>query len=104
MRVHPAEAHPLPVDWDNPVSGSEDITRMLGELHAGKREVESRLVEAVYPELRRIAARYMRAERPGHTLQATALVNEAWLQLAAGTVRRDWRMARAWLLGELSRA
>jgi RNA polymerase sigma factor (TIGR02999 family) len=58
---------------------------MLGELRAGKREVESRLMEAVYPELRRIAARYMRSERPGHTLQATALVNEAWLQLAGGT-------------------
>jgi RNA polymerase sigma-70 factor, ECF subfamily len=63
---------------------------MLGELRAGRREVESRLIEAVYPELRRIARRYMRAERPTHTLQATALVNEAWLQLA-GSADMDWQ-------------
>jgi RNA polymerase sigma-70 factor (ECF subfamily) len=72
------------------VASSEDITRMLGELRAGRREVESRLMEAVYPELRRIAGRYMRAERPGHTLQATALVNEAWLHLV-GNAGVDWQ-------------
>jgi len=58
-----------------------EITRLLAELKEGNREAESRLLEAVYPELRRIAARYLRAERPGHTLQATALVNEAYLQI-----------------------
>lgn len=62
-----------------------EITRLLAELREGKQEAESRLVEAVYPELRRIAARYLRAERPGHTLQATALVNEAYLQLVGQT-------------------
>lgn len=72
------------------MASSEDITRMLGELRAGRRDVESRLIEAVYPELRRIAGRYMRAERPGHTLQATALVNEAWMQLV-GNARVDWQ-------------
>ena len=68
----------------------ENITRMLGELRAGKREVESRLLEAVYPELRRIAAHHMQGERAGHTLQPTALVNEAFLKLA-GDQARDWR-------------
>jgi RNA polymerase sigma-70 factor, ECF subfamily len=71
------------------VATSEDITRMLGDLRAGRKEVESRLMEAVYPELRRIAGRYMKAERAGHTLQATALVNEAWLQLV-GHAEADW--------------
>jgi RNA polymerase sigma-70 factor (ECF subfamily) len=72
------------------VDSHENITRMLGELRAGRKEVESRLLEAVYPELRRIAARYMRSERAGHTLQATALVNEAYLQLV-GQADRDWQ-------------
>src|SRR6188508_2338598 len=45
------------------------------------------LMPLVYDELRRIAARYMSRERPGQTIQATALVNEAFLQLAAGRAR-----------------
>lgn len=69
---------------------AEDITGLLGELRAGKKEAESRLVAAVYPELRRIAGRYLRGERPGHTLQATALVNEAYLQLV-GQMDKDWQ-------------
>ena len=68
----------------------ETITRMLGELRAGRKEVESRLLEAVYPELRRIAAHYMQGERAGHTLQPTALVNEAYLELV-GQGDIDWR-------------
>ena len=67
-----------------------EITRLLAELRAGRREAESRLVEAVYPELRRIAGRYMKGERPGHSMQATALVNEAYLQLA-GQMEKDWQ-------------
>jgi RNA polymerase sigma-70 factor, ECF subfamily len=63
---------------------------MLGELRAGRKDVESRLIEAVYPEMRRIAGRYMKAERPGHTLQATALVNEAWLEII-GHADADWQ-------------
>jgi RNA polymerase sigma-70 factor, ECF subfamily len=59
------------------------VTHLLAELRTGKREAESRLIEVVYPELRRIAMRYMRGERPGHSLQATALVNEAYLRLLA---------------------
>jgi len=72
------------------VDGRENITRMLGELRAGRKEVESRLLEAVYPELRRIAAHYMQGERAGHTLQPTALVNEAYLELV-GQPDIDWR-------------
>src|SRR5262245_12673286 len=60
---------------------SGKITRFLQEIKAGDRAAESRLIEAVYPKLRRIAAHYLRQERVGHTLQATALVNEAHLQL-----------------------
>jgi RNA polymerase sigma factor (TIGR02999 family) len=57
------------------------VTHLLEQLRSGRKEAESRLIEVVYPELRRIAMRYMRGERPGHSLQATALVNEVYLRL-----------------------
>jgi RNA polymerase sigma factor (TIGR02999 family) len=47
----------------------------------GERDACDRLMPLVYDELRRLAARYMRSERPGHTLQPTALVNEVYLRL-----------------------
>jgi RNA polymerase sigma factor (TIGR02999 family) len=61
-------------------SGGE-VTRLLAELRDGNQHARSELIALVYPELRRMAARYMRSERPDHTLQATALVHEAYLQL-----------------------
>jgi RNA polymerase sigma-70 factor, ECF subfamily len=59
----------------------ESITALLFELGRGNRDVETRLAPLVYSELRRAASRHMRRERPNHTLQATALVNEAWVRL-----------------------
>jgi RNA polymerase sigma factor (TIGR02999 family) len=50
-------------------------------MQTGDREAADRLVAEVYPELKRIAARHMRRERAGHTLQTTALVNEAYVKL-----------------------
>jgi RNA polymerase sigma-70 factor, ECF subfamily len=67
-----------------------EITRLLGELKAGNKEVESKLIDAVYPELRRIAGRYLSSERAGHILQPTALVNETWLRMA-GRLDKDWQ-------------
>jgi RNA polymerase sigma factor (TIGR02999 family) len=58
-----------------------DITRLLAELRDGDREAESRLAHLVYKELHRLAKRRMFGERPDHTLQPTALVNEAFLRL-----------------------
>jgi RNA polymerase sigma factor (TIGR02999 family) len=66
------------------------ITALLGQLRKGNREAESRLMPLVYSELRKLARRYMRAERPDHTLQATALVNEAYLRLV-GQTGIDWQ-------------
>jgi RNA polymerase sigma factor (TIGR02999 family) len=68
---------------------SQKITILLHELRAGKKEAESQLIEAVYPQLRKMAGRYIRGERPGHTLQATALVHEAYLQLL-GQTDKQW--------------
>jgi RNA polymerase sigma factor (TIGR02999 family) len=62
----------------------QDITRLLADWNAGDAEALERLAPLVYAELRRIARRQMGGEREGHTLQATALVNEAYLRLAGG--------------------
>ncbi|MGA2980965.1 MAG: sigma-70 family RNA polymerase sigma factor [Terriglobales bacterium] len=61
--------------------GPEDVTALLSEMEKGNQEAASKLVPLVYDELRRIAERYMRLERADHTLQATALVHEAYLKL-----------------------
>jgi len=58
-----------------------EITQLLVKARNGDHEAESALVPLVYDELRRLARRYMRHERPDHTLQATALVHEAYLKL-----------------------
>src|SRR5271170_1666946 len=57
------------------------ITALLTQLSEGNREVEARLIPQIYDELRRVAGRYMRFERVNHTLQPTALVNEAYARL-----------------------
>jgi RNA polymerase sigma-70 factor, ECF subfamily len=57
------------------------ITELLAEVRQGNHQALDQLMQLVYPELRRIAARYMGKERPDHTLQATALVHEAYLRL-----------------------
>jgi RNA polymerase sigma factor (TIGR02999 family) len=62
-------------------SSPGEITQLLKQLSGGNREAEPKLVPLVYEELRRRAARYMRRERPDHTLQPTALVHEAYLKL-----------------------
>ena len=63
----------------NPEDG--EVTKLLAELSQGKDEAASRLIPLVYSELRRLAAGYMRRERPDHTLQPTALVHEAYMKL-----------------------
>ena len=58
-----------------------NVTQMLHDWSNGDREVLDKLIPIVYAELRRQAARYLRRERPGHTLQTTALIHEAYLRL-----------------------
>lgn len=60
---------------------SADVTVLLSDLAKGDPEAASRLMPLVYEELRRIALRHMRRESTDHTLQATALVHEAYLKL-----------------------
>ena len=63
------------------MTASEDITVLLHRFQQGDVAAQNQLVNAVHGELRLIAARYMRREKVGHTLQTTALVNEAYLKL-----------------------
>ncbi len=69
----------------------DDITRLLHDWSQGDAAALPLLVEAVYPELRRIAARQFRSERSGHTLQPTALVNEAYVRLAGQQSGKHWQ-------------
>jgi RNA polymerase sigma factor (TIGR02999 family) len=62
-------------------SDREDVTVLLAELSKGNEAAASKLIPLVYAELRRLASGYMRRERSDHTLQATALVHEAYLKL-----------------------
>ncbi|HOW67313.1 MAG TPA: sigma-70 family RNA polymerase sigma factor [Candidatus Paceibacterota bacterium] len=60
-----------------------DITRILDRVHQGEAQAPEELLPLVYEELRKLAAHRMAHELPGHTLQPTALVHEAWLRLGA---------------------
>lgn len=61
-----------------------DLTLLLNAAAQGETHAWAELLASVYQELRRLAAAKMRAEAPGHTLQPTALVHEAWLRLGGG--------------------
>jgi len=62
----------------------QEITKLLSEVHDGSPETMNRLVEAVYRQLHRIASMRLQNEDPNHTLQPTALVNEAYPGLLSG--------------------
>ena len=63
------------------MSSNQEITRLLQGWSEGDEEALEKLTRVLYKELHRMAHRYMRQERPGHTLQTTALINEAYLRL-----------------------
>jgi len=67
-----------------------EITVLLAKARAGNERAIEKLIPIVYQELRRLAGHHMQQERSGHTLQATALVHEAYLRLA-GPQNLDWQ-------------
>ena len=73
-----------------PTPSPQEVTQLLAAWGKGDRSALDKLFPLVHSELRRIAQRQMSQERPGHTLQATALVNEAYLKLA-GQQGFDWQ-------------
>jgi len=71
---------------ERPVS---DVTRILQPIEQGEPKAADELLPVVYEELRKLATHKMATERPGHTLQPTALVHEAWLRLV-GENKSHW--------------
>jgi hypothetical protein len=63
----------------------DDISRLLHEARKGDKSAFDSLIAAVYWELRKIAAALMRGQMNGRTIQPTAVVNEAWIRLNAGS-------------------
>jgi RNA polymerase sigma factor (TIGR02999 family) len=67
-----------------------DVTQILSAIEQGDAQAAERLLPLVYDELRRLAAHKMRKEKPGQTLEATALVHEAYLRLLDNGVAAHW--------------
>ncbi|MEM8932965.1 MAG: sigma-70 family RNA polymerase sigma factor [Acidobacteriota bacterium] len=84
----PRASDPTPLSSEPPPP--EDITGLLVDWQAGDTSAQERLLPLVYSELHRLARLYLSGENVGHTLQATALVNEAYLKLIDQT-RVSWQ-------------
>src|SRR5262245_13957315 len=67
-----------------------DVTRILSQIESGDPQAAERLLPLVYEELRKLAAAKLAKEKPGQTLQATALVHEAYLRLVDGQQIPNW--------------
>ena len=67
-----------------------DVTRILAQIESGDPSAAEQLLPLVYDELRKLAAVRLAQEKPGQTLQATALVHEAWLRLAGAGPTQSW--------------
>jgi RNA polymerase sigma-70 factor, ECF subfamily len=72
------------------MSGAHEVTQLLADWGNGNPQAVERLIPLVYAELHQLAAGYLRRERSDHTLQATALVHEAYLRLVDQQAR-DWQ-------------
>ncbi len=81
-----------------PVLPPADVTKLLVDWRGGDPDALDRLLPLVYAELRRVAHRYMRDERPNHPLQTTALVHEAYLRVIDVT-RVDWQSRNHFFAG-----
>src|SRR5262249_32743087 len=68
----------------------EEVTRILDAIEHGEPSAAEQLLPLVYDELRKLAAQRLAQEAPGQTLEATALVHEAYLRLVGGEQPRDW--------------
>jgi RNA polymerase sigma factor (TIGR02999 family) len=72
------------------LGGMADVTQILIAIDQGDPRAATELLPLVYDELRKLAAARLAAEKPGQTLQATALVHEAYLRLVGGERPQDW--------------
>ena len=67
-----------------------DVTRILSQIESGDPQAAEKLLPLVYDELRKLAAAKLAQEKPGQTLQATALVHDAYLRLVGGNPLQPW--------------
>src|SRR5207244_5184956 len=67
-----------------------DVTRILSQIEAGDQQAAEKLLPLVYDELRKLASQKLAQEKPGQTLQATALVHEAYLRLVDVEKAQHW--------------
>jgi RNA polymerase sigma factor (TIGR02999 family) len=84
-----ARSYPATVGVIYMATSPGEVTSLLHALRNGDRAAEEKLIPLVYSELHRLARSYMRRERPNHTLQPTALINEAYMGLANAPI--DWQ-------------
>ena len=87
---------------DAPSVSQQEVTQLLADWSRGDDAAFAKLTPLIYEELRRIAHRHMGGQRPDHTLQTTALVNEAYLRLADQT-KPNWQ-SRAHFFAVAARA
>ena len=80
-----------------------DVTQILSQIESGDPAAAEQLLPLVYDELRKLAAAKIAHEKPGQTLQATALVHEAYLRLVAGENQQRWN-SRAHFFGAAAEA
>jgi hypothetical protein len=83
--IHRPYVEEVPID-----RGEGKVTRIREALGRGESQATGELLQLVYNELCRLAARHLARESPGQTLQATALVHEAYLRLVGGDPNRIW--------------
>src|SRR3954451_17794820 len=81
-----------------------DVTRILSAIEQGDRQAAEQLLPLVYEELRKLAAQRLAQERPGQTLQATALVHEAYLRLVGGDAASSGWNSRGHFFGAAAEA
>ena len=74
-----------------PSSMRQEVTQLLGDWSGGDEEALAKLLPLVQPELHRLAHHYMSRERAGHTLQTTAILNEAYLRLVDNYSKPTWQ-------------
>ena len=80
-----------------PSSSQQEVTQLLKDWSGGDEGALGKLIPLVQPELHRLAHHYMSRERTGHTLQTTALLNEAYLQLVDDPKRNWQNRTHLWL-------
>jgi len=81
-----------------PSASQQEVTQLLADWSDGDERALDKLIPLVQPELHRLAHHYMRRERTGHTLQTTALLNEAYLQLVDDSTR-NWQNRTHFMAG-----